>query len=96
MGSLFFPIRVPVAPRACSPCLKDRKFNRLRRAKTTTDPTYDLTGIGGQANDAVAEAGNRKEFGNSLQNSENRCLQIREHVLVFAFRLPWSYDPNVN
>ena len=30
-------------------CLKDRNSNRPRRAKTTTDSTYDLTGIGGQA-----------------------------------------------
>ena len=27
---------------------KDRKSNRPRRAKTTTDSTYDLTGIGKQ------------------------------------------------
>ena len=34
-------------------CLKDSNSNRPWRAKTTTDSTYDLTGIGGQASSSI-------------------------------------------
>src|SRR5271169_2001112 len=48
-----------LTPQPSSPCLKDRKLNRPRRAKTTTDSTYDLTGIGVQARWSATQAAGR-------------------------------------